>query len=531
MTQGNWKGRYGSEGYAILNDSTNYPAYATVTPSGKADYVWAAQPDTDARALQRGVAAGRIAACWYSGSSFNVDVNLTDQATHRVTVYLLDWDARNRVTRIDVLDASTQQVLATQTAPAHTQGVHMVWDLRGHVTLRFTRLGGSECRTERHLLRPGDGSADVFGQRHGHRERRAACRGELRGPRRRDCAASNAQGNYACTVPQGWSGTVTPSLNGYSFAPTSRNYSSVAANQSAQDYNATVVTATTTTTLTSSGTPATAGTTVTFTATVAGSNPTGSVSFAADAGPPITGVVPRATGAGNSKTATAAPAAWPSAPTASSPTTPAMPAMRPRAARRSSQVINPAGSAAASFVATDLVTQGNWKGRYGSEGYAILNDSTSYPAYATVTPSGKADHVWAAQPDTDARALQRGVAAGRIAACWYSGSSFNVDVNLTDQATHRVTVYLLDWDARNRVTRIDVLDASTQQVLATQTAPAHTQGVHMVWDLRGHVTLRFTRLGGIECRTERHLLRPGDGRADVFGQRHGHRERRAACRA
>ena len=56
-----------------------------------------------------------------------------------------------------------------------------------------------------------------------------------------NCAASDAQGNYACTVPQGWSGTVTPSLNGYSFAPTSRNYSSVAANQSAQDYSATVV--------------------------------------------------------------------------------------------------------------------------------------------------------------------------------------------------------------------------------------------------------------------------------------------------
>ena len=161
-----------------------------------------------------------------------------------------------------------------------------------------------------------------------------------------------------------------------------------------------------------------------------------------------------------------------------------------------SQVITAAGSATASFVATDLVTQGNWKGIYGSEGYAILNDSSSYPAYAQVTATGKADYVWAAQPGTDPRALQRGVAAGRIAACWYSGSSFNVDVHLTDQATHRVTVYLLDWDAGSRVTRIDVLDASTQQVLATQTAPAHTQGVHMVWDLRGHVILRFTRVGG-----------------------------------
>jgi hypothetical protein len=76
--------------------------------------VWATQPNTDPRALQRGVATGRIAACWYSSGSFSVDVNLTDQATHRVTLYLLDWDTSNRVTRIDVLDASTQQVLDRQ---------------------------------------------------------------------------------------------------------------------------------------------------------------------------------------------------------------------------------------------------------------------------------------------------------------------------------------------------------------------------------------------------------------------------------
>jgi hypothetical protein len=47
-------------------------------------------------------------------------------------------------------------------------------------------------------------------------------------------------------VPQGWSGSVTPSLSGYTFTPASRSYSSVAANQTAQNYAAAISTGTTT---------------------------------------------------------------------------------------------------------------------------------------------------------------------------------------------------------------------------------------------------------------------------------------------
>src|SRR6185295_14113367 len=59
------------------------------------------------------------------------------------------------------------------------------------------------------------------------------------------CTTSDATGSYACTVPQGWSGTVTPSLSGYTFTPPSRSYSNVAANQTAQNYTATASTGTT----------------------------------------------------------------------------------------------------------------------------------------------------------------------------------------------------------------------------------------------------------------------------------------------
>src|SRR6185436_17274655 len=41
-----------------------------------------------------------------------------------------------------------------------------------------------------------------------------------------------------CSVPQGWSGSVTPSRGGVSFTPASRNYSGVNAALSAQDFTA-----------------------------------------------------------------------------------------------------------------------------------------------------------------------------------------------------------------------------------------------------------------------------------------------------
>jgi RHS repeat-associated protein len=58
------------------------------------------------------------------------------------------------------------------------------------------------------------------------------------------CTSSNASGQYSCNVPPGWSGSVTPSANGYTFTPPSRSYSNVASSQTAQDFSGTLVSAT-----------------------------------------------------------------------------------------------------------------------------------------------------------------------------------------------------------------------------------------------------------------------------------------------
>jgi hypothetical protein len=54
------------------------------------------------------------------------------------------------------------------------------------------------------------------------------------------CTSSNGAGAYACTVAPGWTGSVTPSLTGYTFAPVSRSYGNVTANATGQDYVASV---------------------------------------------------------------------------------------------------------------------------------------------------------------------------------------------------------------------------------------------------------------------------------------------------
>ena len=52
---------------------------------------------------------------------------------------------------------------------------------------------------------------------------------------------TNASGVYSAAVDYNWSGTVTPTLAGYIFSPVDRAYTNVTANQTTQDYTASVI--------------------------------------------------------------------------------------------------------------------------------------------------------------------------------------------------------------------------------------------------------------------------------------------------
>ncbi|MBS1819489.1 MAG: S8 family serine peptidase [Acidobacteria bacterium] len=158
----------------------------------------------------------------------------------------------------------------------------------------------------------------------------------------------------------------------------------------------------------------------------------------------------------------------------------------------------PSLGATATFVRADTITQGNWKGAYGADGYAIVGDSASYPGHASVSMASAASWVWATA-STDVRALQR-AGNGRVAGTWYAGDSFTIDVAWSDAVVHQVALYALDWDTGGgRRERVDVLDAGSGATLDTRLMSGFQNGQYLVWAVSGHVVIRVTNSGGLNA--------------------------------
>lgn len=156
-------------------------------------------------------------------------------------------------------------------------------------------------------------------------------------------------------------------------------------------------------------------------------------------------------------------------------------------------------SAAATFVKLDAATGGAWTAAYGGDGYIIANGVHIDPAYAAPRSSGASLWTWA-ESTTDPRALQRSPAAGeRIASTYYSGTTFDFDVNLTDGHSHQVALYCLDMDSAERAQTVSILDAGTHAVLDSRNITNFHNGVYAVWNLQGHVVIQVTSTGGINA--------------------------------
>ncbi|MBV8842251.1 MAG: RHS repeat-associated core domain-containing protein, partial [Bryobacterales bacterium] len=151
------------------------------------------------------------------------------------------------------------------------------------------------------------------------------------------------------------------------------------------------------------------------------------------------------------------------------------------------------------FIRTDTGLQGTWKGFRGGDGYNVIGDTTAYPAYVTVTPSGQSNYTWASAT-TDVRALQTASSGTRIAATWYTSGSYTVDMDFTDGLTHRVAVYCVDWDSPGggRTQTLSILDGDTGSVLDSRNLAGFQNGVWEVWSLSGHVKLQVTNTNSSE---------------------------------
>ena len=268
----------------------------------------------------------------------------------------------------------------------------------------------------------------------------------------------------------------------------------------------------TTTSVGSSLNPSTSGQSVTFTATVSdtsGGVPTGSVEFydgSTDLGPGSA-----LSGSGTSATSTFTTSTLPTgSQSISAVYTPT--GNFAGSSGSLTQTVNTAGPATATFVGEDTTTEGSWIGVYGSQGYNIINSGVSYPSYATVTPAGNHLDTWAASTSVPQALQDAPPATSRIAACWYSSTSFTVDVDLTDGQSHNLELYLLDYDTTSRSEQIQLTDANTHAVLSTESVSSFHDGVYMSWTISGNVLITFTKTGGANAVLSGLFFDPDDRR-------------------
>ena len=316
-TAGTWTSHYGADGQMLAMDLTNLPADATASWQGASTWDWA-PTSTDARARQTFAgSSARIGSTFYA-SNFSLTLNLTDAKTHKISLYLCDFDRGSRAETITVLDASSNVVLSTASFSSFAQGIYASWSIKGNVKIQVVQTG-----------------------------------------------------------------PVNAIVNAVFF-----------------------------------DTP--------------GTNP-------------------------------------------------------------------PATTASATYSGTtDTTTLGSWTGKYGADGQLIPNDATKAPSYATVALTGDSLWTWAS-PSTDARALQTSSGSSARIASTYYGSSFVLDINLTDGKAHKISLYLCDFDSANRQEMIAVTDVTSRAVLSGQSFSSFSGGLYASWTIQGHAQIEVADMAGVNA--------------------------------
>lgn len=148
---------------------------------------------------------------------------------------------------------------------------------------------------------------------------------------------------------------------------------------------------------------------------------------------------------------------------------------------------------AATFVSLDTSTQGNWIGKYGSEGYSLNSGPVSLPPGVQVSFKSGLTEIYdyvVEDANADPQALQIPGSDDRLLATWTGDYGFMLDFNFSDTRTHRLALYV----PGPRYQRMDIIDANTGALLDTRVAEAMDSGQYLVWNVAGHVKIRFSNL-------------------------------------
>ncbi len=146
--------------------------------------------------------------------------------------------------------------------------------------------------------------------------------------------------------------------------------------------------------------------------------------------------------------------------------------------------------AAAKFLGIDWLTKGDWKGKYGGEGYIVVGGGTNLPQNIRIEPSGQNISEWPA--DNNSNALLDPGSDLRLGSQWVGAWGFAVDLGFEDGSNHLLSLYFYDGPISVKAERIQLLDAVTGAVLNEQLVQDMENGHYYSWLVQGAVRLNLT---------------------------------------
>lgn len=486
-THGTFLQTYGFDGFITPNENALPPGIQFATENAST-YDWAPVTN-DVRALQedypRSANPFRDAPCYYSASQFSLNLNLTDGLTHQVALYLVDYDNLGRSETVQVSDAISGQVLSTQNVNNFAGGKWLVYSMTGDVKITFINDGPvnavvSALCVGYQFNPPVSGTGSYV-------TTNATLGGDwvgTYGSGGYDVLGSDSR-NIPASIEESVGGTFwdwqydTADSRALQDGPGSPTRNAFC------EYSATSFTAN-----------------LSFNDGLAHQLALYLVDFddlgrveTVQLSDTVSGKVL------DSRTISHFQGGEYLVYNVSGDVTITFINDGPVDAVLSGLFIDPATTptSTATFVKIDATTQGTYTGVYGRDGYNIFNVLNQGSTYGALSfPSDIQSYVWNSST-SEPRALQEfSGSADRAAACYYSNNpSFSFNVNLTDEKTHQVAIYFMDYDNQNRAETIQISDALTGPVLDTESIANFTQGKYLVWNMSGDVNIRISNSGGL----------------------------------
>jgi subtilisin family serine protease len=490
-TQGNWIGAYGSLGYDIANIGSSLPSGVTVTPTGATPYTWSSNSTRTVALQLPSNSSKRSATCWYSNTSFTINVN-TGLSSYNLELYFVDYEPDNRSEQVQVTNAGTGAVLSTQSLSSFANGLYFRYTIAGNVNITVTRVAGPNTVLSALFFDPVGSTATTTSV------------GSSLAPSTYGQAVT-----FTSTVSDTGGGVPSGSVEFFD-GSTDLGHGSV---------------------LTGSGSSATS--TFTTSALFAGVHPsitavyTATGNFVSSSGSmsqTVTAAPLVITAVANSKPydGTTSAAAIPTvAGLVGSDTVTNLSETYATSAVGTGKTLNVAtytindgnggqnysvtlvpnnsgvitAYGTATYLAQDTTTQGTWIGAYGSLGYDIANIGSSLPSGVSVTPTGATAYTWSSNSTRTAALQLPSNSSKRSATCWYSNTSFTINVN-TGVGSYNLELYFVDYEPDNRSEQVQLTNAATGAVLTTQSVSSFANGVYLKYTIAGSVNIVVSKVAG-----------------------------------